>query len=238
MRNAKLLIPLVLVLLATACGPVEWLNPCFKEENLVMDPALGGTWNAPDGKSSLRFIAAGDKGYELVYTELQADNLEPEKSKFEAHLVRLGAYLFLDLVPEAPQVNPGSYTLPPAPSADGTPLQPHLVKVGDGLYASLVQDPQVAEASHEGGSCEVRLILAHWVFRAWVDGSNLRLADLSEDWFKEAVDHGRVHVGFDRIDDSLVLTASTEQLQAFLLEFAEDERAFPENTALEFRHQE
>jgi hypothetical protein len=238
MRNAKMLVPLVLVLLASACGPVEWLNPCYKEENLVMDPALGGTWNAPDGESTLRFNAAGDKGYELVYTELQADNVEPETSKFEAHLVRLGTYLFLDLVPEASQVNPGSYKLTLAPSPDATPDQHHLVKVGDGLYASLVDGPQDSQASHEDGACEVRLIQAHWVFRAWVDGSNLRLADLNEDWFKEAVDRGRVHLGFDRIDDGLVLTASTEQLQAFLLEFAKDELAFPENNVLEFRRTE
>lgn len=238
MRNAKMLISLVPVLLATACGPVEWLNPCFKEENLVLDPALVGTWNAPDGTSILKFHAAGDKSYELLDTERQADGTEPEQSKFEAHLVRLGAYLFLDLVPEARQVNPGSYTLPLAPSAGGTSFQPRLVKVGDGLYATLVQGPQVSETSQEGGSCEVRLTQAHWVFRVWLDGNSLRLADLSEDWFKEAVDHGRVHIGFDRIDDSLVVTASTEELQAFLLEFAGDGLAFPENAALEYRHQE
>ena len=238
MRNAKMLVPLVLVLLATACGPVEWLNPCFKEENLVLDPSLGGDWKDPDGESSLRFRGAGDKGYELVYTEIKADNAEPEKSKFLAHLVRLGPYLFLDLVPEAQQVNPGSYKLSLAPSADGTPFQPRWVKVGDGVYASLVQSQQVSEPDREGGSCEVRLTKAHWVFQVWLDGSSLRLADLSEDWFKDAVDQERVHLGFDRIDDTLVVTAATEEVQSFLLEFAGDELAFPRNTALEYRREE
>ena len=238
MRSAKILFPLVLVLLATACGPVEWLNPSFKEENLVLDPQLGGEWKAPDGTSILKFRATGDKGYELLDTEIKTDNAEPELDKYEAHLVRLGPYLFLDLVPQARQANPGSYKLPLVPSADGTPIQPHLVKVGDGLYASLVQGQQVSEASQEGSSCEVRLTQARWVFQVWLDGSSLRLVDLSEDWFKEAVGQGKAHLSFDRIDDTFVVTASTEEVQAFLLEFAGDELAFPGNNALEYRRDE
>ena len=238
MRSVKMLFPLILVLLATACGPVEWLNPSFKEENLVLDPRLGGEWKAPDGTSILKCRATGDKGYELLDTEIQTDNAEPEVDKYEAHLVRLGAYLFLDLVPEAPQIRPDSYTLPLAPSADGTSFQPHWVKVGGGLYASLVRGQHVSEESQGGGSCEVRLAQAHWVFRVWMDGSRLRLADLSEDWFRQAVDGGKVHIGFDRIDDTLVLTASTEELQAFLLEFAEDKLAFSEDNALEYWHED
>jgi len=238
MRNTKMLVPLGLVLLATACGPVEWLNPSFKEENLVLDPRLGGVWKAPDGTSILKFHVTGDKDYELLDTEIQTDNAEPELNKYEAHLVRLGAYLFLDLVPETQKVNPGSFKLPLAPVPDRTPLQPHLVKIGDGLYATLVQGPNVSEANQENDSCEVRLTQAHWVFQVWLDGSRLRLADLSEDWFKEAVDQGKVHLGFDRIDDTLVVTASTEELQGFLLEFAGEGLAFPEDTALEYRHED
>jgi len=238
MRSVKMLFPLILVLLATACGPVEWLNPSFKEENLVLDPRLGGEWKAPDGTSILKCRATGDKGYELLDTEIQTDNAEPEVDKYEAHLVRLGAYLFLDLVPETQKVNSGSFKLPLAPSADRTPFRPNLVKVGDGLYASLVQGQQASDPSQEGGSCEVRLTQAHWVFQVWLDESRLRLADLSEDWFKEAVDQGKVHLGFDRIDDTLVVTGSTEEVQAFLLEFAGDELSFPGNNALEYRREE
>ena len=237
MRNAKMLIPLSLVLLATACGPVEWLNRCFKEEDLVVEPALEGDWNAQDGTSILTFHAAGDKSYDVLDTEIQADNAEPEKSKFQAHLVRLGEFFFLDLASQTAQVNIGAYKLPLARSADGTLLQPHLVKVGDGLYARLVQTQQDSEASRDG-ACEIHLIQAHWVFRVWLDGKSLRLADLQEEWFKEMADHGMVQIGFDRIDDDLVLTGSTEEVQAFLMKFGGNELAFPESSALEFRRQD
>ena len=238
MRNAKMLIPFSLVLLATACGPVEWLNPCFKEEDLVVEPALEGDWNAQDGTSILSFHAAGDKSYEVLDTEIHADNAEPEKSKFQAHLVRLGEFFFLDLVPQTPQVNIGAYKLPLSLSEDGTLFQPHLVKVGDGFYARLVQPLQDSETVQEGGACEIHLIQAHWVFRVWLDGKSLRLADLREEWFKEMADHGKVQIGFDRIDDDLVLTASTEEVQAFLTQFGGNELAFPESAALEFHRQD
>ena len=235
MRNAKMLIPLSLVLLASACGPVEWLNPCFKEEDLVVEPALEGSWNGEDGTSVLTFHAASDKSYGVLYTEIHADNAEPEKSRFQAHLVRLGDFFFLDLVPQTPQVNIGAYKLPPSLSTDGTPFQPHLVKVGDGLYARLVQIPPDSEATEASGASEINLIQAHWVFRVWLDGNSLRLADLREEWFKEMANHGKVQIGFDRIDDDLVLTGSTEEVQAFLVKFGGNELAFPESSALEFR---
>jgi hypothetical protein len=237
MCNAKMLIPLSLVLLATACGPVEWLNPCFKEEDLVVEPALEGNWNGEDGTSILTFRAASDKSYEVLDTEIRADNAEPEKNKFQAHLVRLGEFYFLDLVSQTPQVNIGAYKLPLSLSADGTPIQPHLVKVGDELYAKLVQPQQDSDASQDGGTCEIHLIQAHWVFRVWLDGNSLRLADLREEWFKEMADHGKVQIGFDRIDDDLVLTGSTDEVQAFLMRFGGNELAFPESSALELRRQ-
>ena len=237
MRNAKIFIPLVLALVAGACGPVEWLNPCFNEEDVVFDPALVGTWKEPDGESMLKFQKADDNGYALLYTEMQANNADPEQSRYEAHLVRLGDFLFLDLVPKATQAKSGSYAFSPAPSGDESGFQPHLAEVGDGLYASLLPGQQASEASHRGGTYDVHLSQAHWVFRVRLDGDSLRLADLSEDWFKEAVDQGRVDIGFERVDGSLVLTASTKELRAFLLEFAGDEGAFPEDSTLEFQRQ-
>ena len=62
----------------------------------------------------------------------------------------------------------------------------------------------------------------------------MRLADLREEWFKEMADHGNVQIGFDRIDDDLVLTGSTEEVQAFLLRFGGNELAFPESSGWNF----
>ncbi|HUI43647.1 MAG TPA: hypothetical protein VL523_16925 [Terriglobia bacterium] len=226
MRNAKILVPVALVAMMAACGPVEWLNPCYKDGDVTFDPALVGRWSDPDGTSVLQLKDAGDEAYQVVYTEVQSDGGRQE-SKFDGHLVRLGAFLFLDLLPQPASANPGVYPFTVNPSEGETGVQPHVAEVGDGLYAGFVRVPQASPAN-DGSSYELHLTQAHWVFRVWLDGDTLRLADLSEDWFKGAVDQGRVEMGQEEVNDTLVLTASTTELRAFLQEHGGDEGAFPE----------
>ena len=226
MRYRRVLIPVGFVVLLAGCGPVEWLNSCFNEEDVVFDPALVGTWHDSDGQSTLRFQKSDDKAYKLLYTEVGAGNTEPQQSKYEVHLVRLGDFLFLDMVPAATQVKPGSYAFALAPSADEAGFQPHLAEVGDRLYASLVSGQQASDGSRKGPSYEVHLTQAHWVFRVWLDGDTLRLADLSEDWLTEALNQGKVDIRYEHVGDDLVVTASTQELRQFLLEHAGDEGAF------------
>jgi hypothetical protein len=225
MHSAKISILVVLVVMMAACGPAEWLNPCYNDGDVTFDPALVGRWNGSDGTSNLRFQKADDKSYQVIYTEVRPDAPRQE-SKFEGHLVRLGGFLFLDMIPQPAGANPGSYAFSPAATEDDDALQPHLAEVGDGLYASLVRVQQASAT--EGGSYELHLIQGHWVFRVSLDGDTLHLADLSEDWFTKAANEGKVQVGHEEVNDTLVLTASTAELRAFLQEYAEDEGAFPE----------
>jgi len=223
MRSAKILIPLGLLAMMTACGPVEWLNPFYNDADVTFDPALVGRWNGPDG-SVLRFQKADDNTYKVVDIEVQSDGSR-QKSKFEGHLVKLGDCLFLDLLPQTANAHPGSFAF--SPSEDKNGLQPHLVEVGEGLYANFVPAPQ-ASAGNAGGAYELHLIQGRWVFRVWLDGDTLRLADLSEDWFKEAVNEGEIEIDHEEVNDTLVLTAPTPNLRAFLQEYAGDQGAFPQ----------
>ncbi|MGO8732721.1 MAG: hypothetical protein ACLQVM_08000 [Terriglobia bacterium] len=226
MRGAKILIPLGLLAMMTACGPAEWLNPCYNDGDVTLDPALVGRWSDPDGDSILRFQKANDKAYQVVYTEVKSDGTRQE-SEFEGHLVRLGEYLFLDLLPQPSSANPGTYAFSVSPSEDQNGFQLHLAEVGEGLYVSFARVRQ-ASTGNEGSSYELHLIQAHWVFRVWLDGDTLRIADLSEDWLRGAVNQGKVEIGHEEVNDTLVLTASTPDLRAFLLEYAGDQDAFPE----------
>jgi hypothetical protein len=65
----------------------------------------------------------------------------------------------------------------------------------------------------------------------------LRLTELDEDWFKEAANQGRTRVGSERIDDTYVLTGSTEELRPLLLDSADDDRAFPKDGGEKIRRQ-
>ena len=78
-------------LVTTGCVPS--LHPLFTEKTLIFDPALLGNWGNEDQGDKWSFIRSGENGYAVEYTQ------EGEARKFEAHLVQLGKFRFLDLLP-------------------------------------------------------------------------------------------------------------------------------------------
>jgi hypothetical protein len=180
MRSAKILILFGIVIFLTGCVPS--LHPLFTDKDLVFDQALVGTWVDEDGKNIWEFKKSEENSYELVYTE----NEEP--AKFQAHLVKLGDFLFLDIFPEEPEMK-------------------------NGLYKGL-------------------LIPAHGFSRIWIEGDSVRLAYLDPDWLKKMINTKKIKIGHDFIDQGIILTAQTKDLQKFAVKYAEDAKAFSVKTEL------
>jgi hypothetical protein len=84
----------------TACVPS--LYPLYTERDLVLAPALEGTWMEEDGDTWTFHKGAGDN-YKLIYTEKGAPG------NFDAHLVRLGKSMFVDLFPQEPDMRNDFY---------------------------------------------------------------------------------------------------------------------------------
>ncbi len=75
-------------------GCVRSLHPLYTEKDLVFDEKLLGTWlKDGEGTDTWVFQKAGENSYYLIETEKGAP------ARFEAHLVKLGSYYFLDLIP-------------------------------------------------------------------------------------------------------------------------------------------
>lgn len=85
-----------------ACVPC--LNPLFTEQELVLDETILGSWVDEDDDSWV-FEKSTGKSYILTYHPGEAgapQSTVPGKPvRFEAHLVRLGDDLFLDLFPDS-----------------------------------------------------------------------------------------------------------------------------------------
>lgn len=100
----NLLILVVFVLSASGC--LRSVHKLYTENDLVYEPALEGQWEEGEGKSLWTFTRDGQKRYELLYRQRVTDQNVPGRgdftvpAKFEAHLVRLGKHLFLDLFPK------------------------------------------------------------------------------------------------------------------------------------------
>ena len=92
------LVAFAMALSITGCF-VQSLHPLFAEKDPVFELGLLGTWVGEVGreKSTITFQESKDQAYELIYSPT-----EGEPARLEAHIVRLGKFLFLDTFPAIP----------------------------------------------------------------------------------------------------------------------------------------
>lgn len=90
----RLLICLLTCPLALLVGCVPSLHAIYDDETLVFESALLGTWSTEDTELVWRFSQDEEKSYRLDHLDK-----EGKSGRFQAHLVRLGEHLLLDLLP-------------------------------------------------------------------------------------------------------------------------------------------
>ena len=72
-------------------------------------------------------------------------------------------------------------------------------------------------------------IPTHTFWRTKLHGDSLTIAGLDYEWVKDMIDEGKADLPYFTLGgNSVVLTASTEQLQEFVSEHAGNEEAFPD----------
>jgi hypothetical protein len=92
-----------LAALLLVAGCMASLNPVFRDEDLVFDPAMLGVWTQPDSSDTWELSPGNGKSYWLVYTDKDG-----RESRFVARLANIDGTRFLDLFPEdmSPDANP------------------------------------------------------------------------------------------------------------------------------------
>jgi hypothetical protein len=101
-----------------------------------------------------------------------------------------------------------------------------LGRVGGVLYWDMTAD----RADSTGDLAEEHLLELHSLARLRLDGDTMEIAFLDPEWMSEALAGGRVnlahfHEGEDE-DGSIILTARTAELEAFLQAYGEDPEPF------------
>lgn len=108
-------------------------------------------------------------------------------------------------------------------------FEAHLCQLGKYLFLDLYpQDSQGAATDFY----KAHLIAAHSFLKVSRDGDDLHLAPLSHDWAENMIARKQLEIAHEVLDGgAVVLTAPTKELQAFVLEHAEDPDAFAEAEA-------
>lgn len=227
MKTIRMAASAGLVLMLAGCGPEESLNPLFTKGDAVFDRALVGSWiGEGDETLDLKFEKAGDDGYRLTTIERNKNKGKVEEAEYDAHLVKLGGYEFLDVVALDRTVSANTYSARLVQLECEYRFEPSRLRVGDGLYLELIP----GEPTVDGTNLELRLTSTHWFDRIWIDGDELRLASLDGAWIQKMADHAALDISYERTGENqkdVVLTAPTEDLQRFVVDHADDEEAFP-----------
>ncbi|MGB2867801.1 MAG: hypothetical protein WBD36_05075 [Bacteroidota bacterium] len=125
------------------------------------------------------------------------------------------------------QSGPQSYTMMGSKGAPGDTARfdAHFVQLGKFLFLDLL--PQKEGLAMKNDLYSFQLVPVHTFWRIWMEGDTFRQAMLDNDWLKKMLDEGKIEIAHERLDDSIVLTAPTKELQLLVLKYAEDEKAFP-----------
>lgn len=160
-------------------GCVPSWNPLYTDKDLVFDAKLVGTWSEDD--EPWEFEKIGDKRYRLTHTDK-----DKQVGKFDAHLVKLGKYRFLDL-----------------------------------YVTQLSQDELKANSLATS-----MLVPLHLFLRVDEIGDTLTMAMMNPGKVKEHLKKNPKAIAHRKVDDSIILTADTPDLQAYVIKHAEGEALF------------
>jgi len=220
---------LALVACLTGCVPLDSLNPLYTDKDIVFDESLLGKWVTvgKDDQDVMEFVALkDDKDKPVGYTIYMMGHEDGRCTnlQYEARLVKIGERRFLDVMPKQwDAIGEGSVPMHIRQSKAGVSIEPRLQKITMAGYLEF----------SGGAQPRMNVRIAHWFVRLNTDGKKLQLDYVDDTKFLKAVMAQKfklthVVLGEGKSKD-IVVTAGTRELQAFVLEHANDDDLFTEH---------
>jgi hypothetical protein len=183
-------------IVATGCDSdgspfITSLQPFYTRQDLEADSRLNGIWGDKEGDVTFSFEERKEEGkeeeYKLVVEE--TDGEQKVSGEFEARVVRLGAFYFLDIYPQSR-------------------------KEGNEFYRA-------------------HFARAHTIARVEISQDSIQMAFLSASWLKAKMEEKSVDTPCMEVDDTLMLTGTTKEVQELVFSHANDDGAFADSMLLE-----
>jgi len=215
----RYLVLLALLVSLNGCMPVDSLNPLYSDSDLISDEALIGQW-VPVDQSQKQIIFQFEKAKGPSYILQVSEKNKNEKLFYVVRLVAIGKNRFLDVSPEDVHVVSLDNSLKALQSKSGKNLEHPLFHLGLGSYLELAGSTQN----------EATLRPAHWFFRFRFDGKKFSLDGTDDEKFIQAMESNkfRIDTGFEKGREVLI-TASTKDLQKFVMEHLDDDSFFTQH---------
>ena len=154
-RGVLLTLVAVLLFQVGSTASAQSVAPLFTTKDVVFDRTLIGFW---EGDCNLRLQKSGENAYEGACDDI----------RFDAHLVRLGKFLFFDVTFVPALVKPVAYKFRVVRSSSGNELVPLSIENTQALGFLILKmrpDKQGMAADSYG----IRLINPHFIYRIGID---------------------------------------------------------------------
>ena len=115
-------------------------------------------------------------------------------------------------------------------SEAGHPAQfkTHLVKLGDHLFL----DTYPGEPGVDNDFYRMHLVGARLFAKMEIFPDSCRYTLMDHEWLKNSLSESIENLAYEMVDDAIILTANTTELQTFFRRYADDSEAFKDRTLL------
>src|SRR5262249_4707669 len=120
----------------------------------------------------------------------------------------------------------GSYELTHKSAKTPTKLDAHLVKMGQSVFLDLYPKDPKKSGEMKDDLYTMHLVAAHTFSKIRIEGDFMYVAMLDPDRLRDAVKDGKFKIAYEVVENGIVLTAPTEDLQKSFLKYGEDETAY------------
>ncbi|MFK7772980.1 MAG: hypothetical protein AB8F94_12615 [Saprospiraceae bacterium] len=109
-------------------------------------------------------------------------------------------------------------------------FETHLVKIGKYTYLDMYPErdhPREKGKDNKVGLADFHLIATHSFARVTVNESKLTMESFKTEWLEDLFKQRKIRIKHEVIkDDEILLTASSKDLQKFVLKYEEEEKAY------------
>ena len=108
-------------------------------------------------------------------------------------------------------------------------LDVHLVRIGEYTYLDFYPDRSYSREKGKENDIvftDFHLISTHSISRVTISENNLSIESINMEWLKDLFEQRKIRIKHEKIEEGIVLTASSKDLQKFIYKYSDEEKAF------------
>lgn len=203
--------PLTILFLAMLFfqGCIASLHPLYTDKDLVFDKRLLGTWHTSDPNETWNL----QNLLESQHSQFKDPKERKEKDIFQSSLINKNSYLL-------------TYTENGAKAE----FMFNLVKLGDHFFADLFP----LDLHEKNELLKNHYLPVHSYAKINIENNGFELCSLNSELIYELLNKNKIRIKHESLEFENVITASTEELQKFIVKFADNKDFFKD--PVKFKH--